>query len=333
MPHHDCPLEQALVKTKSSKSSKKCCPESPCAIPCCVPDCQPDCCTPAYSRLDKLRKGWSLLATNPAIIPGSSTSLSGVVTATYVAPSTLLTVPGAPYSGTATAVFTNVVDRSDVSVPLPVSGTYTFTYTDTDAPGSNTATWTFDSSNVFGTNGVNFATYAITDSFASTASSYLVTPTTSLPNGPSTAFDVTYDNALFAYMFVNSHRYVNFEACGKEDQVVGWYVDVSDGQLQLFQDLPALGLLRTNTRLDYLNIPPLTLTSIEKQKLHNLNILYSASEDLIARISSNPKEEGNICEYTDKCGQKWLLAINRANSEVSIASPSVRFVIVGVPLC
>lgn len=148
-----------------------------------------------------------------------------------------------------------------------------------------------------------------------------------------TAISTYLNNALYAYIFVNTMRYQSFEACGKVDQVVGWLVNTSTGQLELFQALPELNLSLSDNRGQLIAIPTDAMTSVQKQKLYNLNNLYKLSTSAIARVEANPKEEGNICEFTDKCGQKWLLAINRANSQPSVITANAQFVIVGIHLC
>ncbi len=260
MPCNDCPLEKALVKTKSSKSHKKekCCP-SVCNTECCLPDCHPDCCTPAFLRLDKLR---TIFATNVA---------------TGTAAGTL-----------ATSVNTNaalIYTRAGTTAANP---TLQATFQGTD------------------TNGVALV-------------------------------NTTYPNALLSYAFVNTERYVSFESCGKEDQVVGWYVDTATGNLELYQALPELNLALSNNRLTLDSIATANLTTIQKQQLYQLNNLYKLSVQAIERVGANPKTEGNICEYTDKCGQKWLLLINRAAtfgiSTLSAATNNTQWTLVGVKLC
>jgi hypothetical protein len=252
MPCDSCPLEKALAKTTSGKSSKK--------EKCCVSDCEVDCCSPAFLRLDKLREGWALVAsTGNTILPTSVSEIDPQYTVN------------------------NVNNRAGNAVIAP-------------------------DSNLYNNDGI--------------------------PLVQITADEITsqLNNAYYAYLFVNTVRYVNFEACGKQDQVVGWLVDTSSGNLELFQALPDLNLLITDTRSYYDAIPPATLTTVNKNKLRSLNVLYKASLELIDRVSSNPKTEGNICEVVDKCGQKWLLAINRANGNESVADRATQFAIVGVPL-
>ena len=121
----------------------------------------------------------------------------------------------------------------------------------------------------------------------------------------------------------------------KGDEHLGWYVDTTTGNLELFQDLPELNLYQTDNRLYYDSISSSNITSVEKQKLYQLNILYKLTLKAIERVGGNPKTEGNICEFTDKCGQKWLLVINRAgdNQQISVAQTNTTWVVVGVRLC
>ncbi len=253
MPCNDCPLEQALVKTKSSKShkkEKKCCP-SVCETECCLPDCNPDCCTPAYQRLDKLRTIWVT---------------SDVLAQTQNANPT---VGAANYSSVFTRSGTN---------PLPPCA----------VGGGNT--------------------YAV---------------------------GLSGSNTLTAYNFVSVERYVNFEACGKVDQVLGWWVDTTTGNLELFQDLPELNLYQTDNRAYLDSLSATTITTVNKQKLYQMNVLYKLTLAAIERVGGNPKTEGNICEFTDKCGQKWLVLINRSNgpSSTSVATVNTQWAVVAVRLC
>jgi hypothetical protein len=159
------------------------------------------------------------------------------------------------------------------------------------------------------------------------------------PNGEdsiatySGSVDVALNNAYYAYLFTQTHRYLNFEACGKLDQVVGWYVNTSNGELELFQALPDLNLLISDTRayLDDQAVP--SLSSTEKAKLYALNVLYKVSLKAIEAVGQNPKTEGNIVAVTDKCGQKWLVAINRADGDQSVCDVNTQYAIVAIPLC
>ena len=266
MPCDSCPIEKALVKTKSRKSGK-CCPPSPCDIPCCVPDCEVDCCSAAYQRLDKLRSAWSLIA-------ATGGSISPILPV-------LIDTSGNVFG---------VVSRNGNGVLTP----------DIDVYGGQTDT-------------NNIVYYASGNSGALT-----------VEDGE--------ENALYGYLFVNAERYLNFEACGKKDQVLGWYVNTQSGQLQLFQNLPDLNLLTTTTRYALDTVAVATLSSVQKQQLYALNVLYKASLKAIAAAQGNPKTEGNIVQVTDKCGQKWLIAINRAGS-ADVCETNTEWVVVAVPLC
>lgn len=265
MPCDSCPIEKALVKTKSRKSGK-CCPPSPCDVNCCVPECELDCCSIAYQRLDKLRSAWSLIAAT-----GSSYS--------PIFPTTVSPTDGGTIIG--------VNQRNGNGVLVPDATVFSS-----------------------GTNIVNLAT------------------------GSSGSISITTceENAYYGYLFTNVERYINFEACGKQDQVVGWYVNTQTGQLQLFQNLPDLNLLTTTTRYALDSQPVANLSSIQKQQLYALNVLYKATLKAIGAVGGNPKTEGNIVQVTDKCGQKWLIALNRAGCN-DVCEQTNEWVVVATPLC
>jgi hypothetical protein len=298
--------------------SKKCC-ASVCETNCCQPDCQVDCCTPAYLRLDKLRQGWSDLAAsnNQTLAQYVSVSYPGGVT-------------GASYNATAQWFPNTLVNRAGVTLAPPVGGTifdpvFLSTKTFTSVWGTDGVVNPIQFNNVLGN---TLASNNLPDTYN------IVNETVNYSAPALISGDITiYNNFLYAYNFVQTHRYQAFESCGKPDQVVGWYVNTQTGQLQLFQALPDLSLTIDDDRFSYLSIPTDSLTGLQKQQLYALNVLYKVSTKAIERVGANPKEEGNICEFTDKCGQKWLLAINRANSQDSVANLETEFVIVGVPLC
>lgn len=140
--------------------------------------------------------------------------------------------------------------------------------------------------------------------------------------------DITLDNAYWAYVFVNTIRYGYSEACGKVDQISGWLVDTSDGNLQIFQGLPELNLNITDNRGYLSSLNSLTITKIQKNKLDALDLLYDLSIKAITEVNGNPKEEGNIVKITEKCGKKIIVSINRASSSTSISVNNTQFVIV-----
>lgn len=137
------------------------------------------------------------------------------------------------------------------------------------------------------------------------------------------------NNEIAAFAFVNEVRYLNYEECGKVDQVLGWTVDLQSGDLYFYQNLPDLGLtgltatttpsatsgtvLSTGTdRAALLNISYDNLTPIEKRQLQEMEPFWKLSLKAIERVNQNPKTEGNICEIKDKCGNRFLVAVNRA---------------------
>lgn len=140
-----------------------------------------------------------------------------------------------------------------------------------------------------------------------------------------------------AAAFVNTVRYLNFEECGKLDQVTGWSVDVQTGDLYFYQNLPDLGLTTSLSRANLLNNYSCeTMTPVVKKQLAEMEPFWKLSLRAVERVKENPKTEGNICEIKDKCGNKFLVAINRVNSQSngqSICNYTSQYSIVAVKLC
>jgi len=139
-----------------------------------------------------------------------------------------------------------------------------------------------------------------------------------------------------AYGFVNTVRYLNYEECGKLDQVTGWSVDIQTGDLYFYQNLPDLGLSTVDSRAVLLNTAPTSLSPYDQRKLAEMEHFWKLSLKAIERVKENPKTEGNICEIKDKCGNRFLVAINRINSQPngqSICNYNSQFSIVTVKLC
>jgi len=141
---------------------------------------------------------------------------------------------------------------------------------------------------------------------------------------------------LTAYAFVNEVRFLNYEECGKLDQVIGWSVDLQIGNLYFYQNLPDLGLSISDSRAVLLNTAPTDLTPYDKRKLAEMEPFWKLSLKAVERVRENPKTEGNICEIKDKCGNKFLVAINRAVGQStgnSVCDYNSQFSIVVVKLC
>lgn len=138
-----------------------------------------------------------------------------------------------------------------------------------------------------------------------------------------------------AYGFVNTVRYLNFEECGKLDQVTGWSVDVQTGDLYFYQNLPDLGLFTTLSRADLLGTTADNMTPVIKRQLAEMEPFWKLSLKAVERVRENPKTEGNICEIKDKCGNKFLVAVNRVNTQEnqSICEYNSRYSLVVVKLC
>lgn len=137
-----------------------------------------------------------------------------------------------------------------------------------------------------------------------------------------------------AAAFVNEVRYLNFEECGKMDQVTGWSVDVQTGDLYFYQNLPELGLTTEVSRANLLGQAVLTPT--QKKQLHAMEPFWKLALKAVQRVHENPKTEGNICEIRDKCGNKFLVAINRAAGQSlnnGICEYNSEYSVVAVKLC
>lgn len=139
-----------------------------------------------------------------------------------------------------------------------------------------------------------------------------------------------------AAAFVNTVRYLNFEECGKLDQVTGWSVNVQTRNLYFYQDLPELGLNTRVSRAYLLSLNVTTITPIEAKQLSEMESFWKLSLKAVERVRENPKTEGNICEVKDKCGNKFLVAINRTQSQPqgqSICDYNAEYSLVVVKLC
>jgi hypothetical protein len=141
------------------------------------------------------------------------------------------------------------------------------------------------------------------------------------------------NNDTAAYYFVNVVRYLTTEECGKSDQVTGWHVDTQTGSLVMYQTLYDLNLTAGLDRETLLTTTPENLTPVQLRQLKNFEPFWKLSLKAVERVQQNPKEEGNICEIHDKCGNKFLVAINRANGNQSVCDYNSQYSIVVVRLC
>lgn len=155
----------------------------------------------------------------------------------------------------------------------------------------------------------------------------------SVPTSQPGVCDSTYGNLEgAAFAFVNEVRYLNFEECGKLDQVTGWSVNVQSGNLYLYQDLPELGLTTSDSRLTLLGKNHDDMTPLDKKHLAAMEPFWKLSLKVVERVRENPKTEGNVCEIKDKCGNKFLVAVNRANQQ-SVCEYNSQYSFVVVKLC
>ncbi len=117
-------------------------------------------------------------------------------------------------------------------------------------------------------------------------------------------------NSITAFNFIWSHRNLLIERCGK-NQVWGWVVDFSNGDLRLLQDMDGVSYTDSKTRNEIYETAYNELTFADKKTKSVLDRLYSMSEDIVS-CHKYPDTEGELVEMTDKCGQKWLVAVNLA---------------------
>jgi hypothetical protein len=146
-------------------------------------------------------------------------------------------------------------------------------------------------------------------------------------NEPISSYTINYDNVLWAYLFVQTHRYSGVEICSRLDQVFGWYVNLNSNQLILLQNLPEFTLSITDNLEYYNNLASNSLTLQDIKKYNELQKLYDVSSKAIYKVKNDPKETGNIIEIKI-CNEKWLVAITTAQSSLAWSDNSNEYVIV-----
>lgn len=134
-------------------------------------------------------------------------------------------------------------------------------------------------------------------------------------------------NQSIAEDFVWAARALDIEKC-KEDQVWGWTVTLSNGNLVLMQNMD--GVSTSRSRLDLLGESSETLSVADRKAKKVLDRLYHMSEKAL-QCNKYPRTEGVMVLSTDCCNQKWLLVLNRATGRNSILADD-SFVVVGVKL-
>jgi hypothetical protein len=149
------------------------------------------------------------------------------------------------------------------------------------------------------------------------------------PNAPISLTSLEVASA--AYYFVNEFAYGTYEPGCHNDQVYGWYVNISTGELQLFTQTDGVPTNATRACI----AADLTLSSAQKRQLKVLNKLYKLSKSAIKEVNGIPSQEGNIVEVCDCKGERWLLYINTAaaqnNSPLCVCN--YQFAVVATKLC
>ena len=138
--------------------------------------------------------------------------------------------------------------------------------------------------------------------------------------------------ANLAYYFVNQFAYGPYEPGCRNDQVVGWYVNVQTGELQLFTPVDNVPVNATRACL----VANVARTSTQSKQLKVLNKLFRLSRSAIKEVNGIPSQEGNIVEVCDCKGDRWLLYIDTAaaqGEESPLAKCNYAFAVVASKLC
>lgn len=114
-------------------------------------------------------------------------------------------------------------------------------------------------------------------------------------------------HVVVARRFLDAARYLNMEHC-KEDQVWGWTVNLNTGDLSFLQDMEHVST--EDSRSELLGTAVESLTLNQRKALKVMNNFYKMTEHA-AKCLNYPRTEGVMVQATDKCGQKWLLLVNR----------------------
>ena len=140
-----------------------------------------------------------------------------------------------------------------------------------------------------------------------------------------------YEVANLTYQFVNQLAYGPYEPGCHNDQVMGWFVNLQSGELQLYTEMDGVPTNATRACLSA-NITP---SSTQKKQLKLLNKLYKLSKSAVKEVNGIPSQEGNIVEVCDCKGERWLLYIDTASSQDGspLSECNYRFAIVATKLC
>jgi hypothetical protein len=140
-------------------------------------------------------------------------------------------------------------------------------------------------------------------------------------------------NAAIGYYFVNEFAYGPYEPGCNNNQVYGWYVNLSTGELQLFTNTD--GVPTNVTRACLSSDLALAINTSQKRYLKVLNKLYKLSKAAVKEVNGIPAQGGNIVEVCDCKGDKWLLYVNTASSQNGspLSTCNYQFAIVACKLC
>ena len=139
--------------------------------------------------------------------------------------------------------------------------------------------------------------------------------------------------AAAGYYFVNEMAYGPYEPGCHNDQVYGWYTNLSTGELQLFMQMD--GVPTNATRACLSSDLAAGMTSTQKRQLKLLNKLYKLSKSAVKEVNGIPSQEGNIVQVCDCKGEKWLLYVNTASLQNGspLSTCNYQFAVVATKLC
>jgi hypothetical protein len=289
--------------TKDRKCKKPC--ESSSSSSCCTEQCV-DCCTSQYQRLSEFQKF--------IVDQQLKTPLTKHVDIIYNVNVTSDLSETLEPTGNLSTPETAVLNRCGVMIPPPNT---------VDASGNEVVAGAY----------ANDCVTSSTQPVSLVRNTSGQTPSTFagalFPRNDSDNFNI----AACAYYFVNTYASGPYEPGCHNNQVYGWYVDVSTGELQLFTQTD--GVPTNATRLCLSSETSENMTSVQKKQLKVLNKLFKLSKTAVKEVNGVTQLDGKIVEVCDCKGDKWLLYVNTASmlNGSPLSSCNSKFAVVATKLC
>jgi len=291
----------SVVSSSKDRKCKKPC-QSSSSSSCCTEQCL-DCCSSQYQRLSRFA---ALVADNQVDVQPGSTSWEVAVNLStgttsnslYNRCGTVIPAPSASLlyavSGGVTGAYANEGGCSGTQANAPISFVNDNPVTIGQVPNN------YGTLNARGSTGAGYGDMLI---------------------------------AASGYYYVNEMAYGPYEPGCHNDQVYGWYVNLSTGELQLFTQMDGVP---TNATRACLSAEASTLvTSTQKRQLKLLNKLYKLTKSAVKEVNGIPSQEGNIVQVCDCKGEQWLLYVNTASSQNGspLSTCNYQFAVVATKLC